>query len=311
MVLSVGVGKVAKSAAGAAIAMPKQLAVGFWRGLAYPFRGAKLVYLQHPGLVRYWIFPILITLVVIGLVFTGVWHYHGALVDLVWAEPVGEGFWNSVVRFFHGFVEVLVALLGFVIGLVAVTFLSAIFAAPFNDALSEEVERLRTGRQGPPFSLTAVARDSVRTVVIEVAKLGIWAAVMLPLFIASFVVPVVGQIIYSVFGFFFTAAYFSIDYVDWPAARRNRGVAYRFSLFRAHFLPMLGFGTGVWLFLFVPLLNLLFMPAAVAGGTLLFLDLEGQDTDQNTDQDTDTKTGPKADQEGSSTASKEGSVQES
>ena len=34
------------------------------------------------------------------------------------------------------------------------------------------------------------------------------------------------------------------------------------------------FGTGVWLFLFVPLVNLLFMPAAVAGGTLLFLELE-------------------------------------
>ncbi|RLB53690.1 MAG: hypothetical protein DRJ42_11240 [Deltaproteobacteria bacterium] len=307
MVLSVGVGEsaksAAKSAAGAAIAMPKQLAVGFWRGLAYPFRGAKFVYLQHPGLVRFWIFPILITLLVIALVFAGVWHYHGAVVDLVWTEPTGEGFWNSVIRFFHGFVEVLVAILGFVVGLVAVTFLSAIFAAPFNDALSEEVERLRTGREGPPFSLVAVARDSVRTVVIEVAKLGIWAAVMLPLFIASFVAPVVGQIIYSVFGFFFTAAYFSIDYVDWPAARRNRGVAYRFSLFRDHFLPMLGFGTGVWLFLFVPLLNLLFMPAAVAGGTLLFLDLEGQTADQQTDQETD--------QEDRSAPSKEGQGGES
>ena len=37
-----------------------------------------------------------------------------------------------------------------------------------------------------------------------------------------------------------------------------------------------GFGTGVWLFLFIPLLNLLFMLAAVAGGTLMFLDLEGE-----------------------------------
>ena len=41
---------------------------------------------------------------------------------------------------------------------------------------------------------------------------------------------------------------------------------------------MFGFGTGVWLFLFIPLVNLLFMPAAVAGGTLLFLDLEGEGT---------------------------------
>jgi uncharacterized protein involved in cysteine biosynthesis len=32
----------------------------------------------------------------------------------------------------------------------------------------------------------------------------------------------------------------------------------------------------VWLFLFIPLVNLLFMPAAVAGGTLLFLDVEAK-----------------------------------
>ena len=37
---------------------------------------------------------------------------------------------------------------------------------------------------------------------------------------------------------------------------------------------MLGFGAGVYLFLMIPLVNLFFMPAAVAGGTLLFLDLE-------------------------------------
>ncbi len=270
------VGDTAKKAAGAIAGAPKKVVVGYWRGLTYPFRGAKLVYLKEPGLVRYWVFPIFITLVVIGFVLAGVWHFHGAAVDAFWSEPAGESFWDSVLRFLHGFVEVLVAVLLLIVGLVVVTFLSPIFAAPFNDALSEEVERLATGREGPPFSWAAVARDAVRTVLIEMAKLGLWAVVMLPLFVLSLVLPVAGQIIYTIFGFFFTAAYWSIDYVDWPAARRNRGIAYRFSLLREHFLPMLGFGTGVWLFLFVPLLNLLFMPAAVAGGTLLFLDLEGE-----------------------------------
>ena len=32
---------------------------------------------------------------------------------------------------------------------------------------------------------------------------------------------------------------------------------------------MFGFGTGVWLFLFVPFLNLLFMPAADCGKTTI------------------------------------------
>jgi uncharacterized protein involved in cysteine biosynthesis len=36
---------------------------------------------------------------------------------------------------------------------------------------------------------------------------------------------------------------------------------------------VLGFGASVWVLLLIPLVNLFFMPAAVAGGTMLFLDL--------------------------------------
>jgi len=99
--------------------------------------------------------------------------------------------------------------------------------------------------------------------------------VMVPLFVASFALPVAGQAVYSIFGFVFTAMYFALDYIDWPATRRGQGVGERLRIGRQRFVPMFGFGTGVWLFLFIPFLNLFFMPAAVAGGTLLYLDLEG------------------------------------
>jgi CysZ protein len=123
--------------------------------------------------------------------------------------------------------------------------------------------------------LKVILRDTVRTVGLEIVKLGVYLLIMIPLFLLSTFLPVVGQVIYSIFGFVFTAIYFSIDYIDWPASRRNRSMSYRFSLVTDHFMPMFGFGTGVWVFLFIPLVNLLFMPAAVAGGTMLFLDLEG------------------------------------
>jgi CysZ protein len=99
---------------------------------------------------------------------------------------------------------------------------------------------------------------------------------MLPRFVLQFLIPVVGALLYTVFGFVFTATYFAVDYVDWPATRRGYGVRQRASLVRQRFVPMLGFGAGVYLFLMIPIVNLFFMPAAVAGGTLLFLDLERQ-----------------------------------
>jgi len=267
-----------RDAASRAVAVPKSVAVGYWRGLAYPFRGMRFVFFQHPGLVRYWIVPILITLVILAAMLWGVWQYHDSVVNLLWDEPTGEGFWVGVATFFHGVVEVLLALLLALVGFVVVLLSSSVIAAPFNDALSEEVERLITGRPGPPFTIRVLLRDVVRTVGLELAKLLLYMLIVGPLWVASLLLPVVGQVVYTIFWFVFTAMYWAVDYVDWPASRRNRGIAYRFQMLKRHFLPMLGYGTGVWLFLFVPGLNLLFMPAAVAGGTMLYLDLEGGDT---------------------------------
>ncbi len=258
---------------GAAAAAPGRIVVGYWRGLTYPFKGLRFVFFEHPGLVRYWIFPIVITLVTLGFVVKGVWDYHDALFETMWQQPVGDGWWESIARFFHGFVEVLFAILLFLLGFVAVVLLSSVFAAPFNDLLSEEVERLATGRGGPPFSVKVVLLDLGRTILFE----ALYLLIVVGLWLASLVLPVVGQVVASILGFFVTALYWAISYIDWPASRRRRGLRFRFVLGVRHFLAMTGFGTGVWLVLFVPLLNLLFMPMAVAGGTLLFLDLERQD----------------------------------
>ncbi|MBW2402413.1 MAG: EI24 domain-containing protein, partial [Deltaproteobacteria bacterium] len=70
-----------------------------------------------------------------------------------------------------------------------------------------------------------------------------------------------------------------IDYIDWPAARRDWSVRDRVAFTRRQLPAVAGFGTGVSLLLFIPLVNLFFMPAAVAGGTLLFLALQ-QDSPQ-------------------------------
>lgn len=264
------VGDAARRAAGA----PKRATVGFWRGFTYSFKGAAFVYGQHFDLIRIWIFPICITLLALCAVTWGAWTWHEGFVAWMWEEPTGEGFWVSVGQVVHPIVEVLALLLLLALGLVVVIVLVPVFAAPFNDALSEEVEYLIGGRKGPPFSLGLLLKDAVRTIGLELTKVALYALVMGPLFLLSLLLPVVGQVVFTIFGFLFTAMYWAIDYVDWPAARRDRGIGHRFGLAKRRFLPMLGFGCGVWLFLFIPLFNLLFMPAAVTGGTMLYLDME-------------------------------------
>lgn len=261
----------------AGIASVTRSPLGFVRGLRYPLRGARFVYREHPGLVRYWIFPILITTAALAGVSYLAFHYYDDLSAALWSlfpASWGEatGWVSKLVAAVRGLLSFLVAIALLLVGLVTVVVLSTVVAAPFNDSLSEAVERIVTGGEAPAFSLRRLLADLGRALRIELFKVVLYLAIVGPLFVGSFFLPVLGQLM-SVVGFVFTALYFGIDYVDWPAARRDWSVSDRVSLVQRQFAAISGFGTGVWLLLFVPLLNLFFMPAAVAGGTLLFLDL--------------------------------------
>lgn len=262
-----GVRAVTKAAAG--------ISVGFWKGFTYVFAGARFVYFRHPGLIRYWIVPILISIFAIAGSAWASWTYSEAVVDMVWPEPTGDGFFTSMLRGVHNLLEVIVSAAVWFTSLFIVLALSNVIAAPFNDSLSEAVESLETGVPGPPFSLGAVLKDTGRTVWLELTKLLVFAGVMGPLLCCGFTVPVVGQLAYPTIGFLFTALYLSMDYIDWPACRHRKSSGYRWAFLKSRFMAAFGFGTGVFLLLMIPGLNLLFMPAAVAGGTLLFLDVEG------------------------------------
>jgi len=178
-----------------------------------------------------------------------------------------------VLRFLHGALEVIVAIALFTVGVALVALGSSVIAAPFNDALSEAVESLYMAQAMPRFSTARAVRDLIRTVGLELLKLLIYAAVMLPLLGISLLAPLAP--LQAVVGFCFTALFFAIDYVDFAAARRELTPRQRIRWALSHPRAMLGLGMSIWLLLLTPLLNLLFMPAAVAGGTLLFLDLAG------------------------------------
>lgn len=259
-----------------AAAAPRATAVGFWRGLRYPFRGLKFVFVSRPGLIRFWGPPILLTLGALSGALWAGWRWHGPLVDHLWPTPAGATALAAAERLLHKLVEILTLIFLWTVGAVGAALLASLLAAPFNDLLSEEVERVQTGRAGPPFSLGAALRDVARSLLMEGVKLSLYVAAMIPLLLFALAVPVLGEAVLSIAGASFTAAWFALDYLDWPASRRGHGIGWRIGLLRKHTLSMLGFGAGVWLFLFIPFVNLLFMPAAVAGGTLLFLDLEGE-----------------------------------
>jgi CysZ protein len=248
----------------------------FARGVSYAFKGFAILR-KYPALARYWSIPILLTLVaLVASVLLSV-RYHDDVLGLLWSEPRGAGGWSWLVDAVYAMARAM----SFVVSLALFTLLGVVLsmwlAAPFNDALSEAVELRELGRPAPPFSLSRLGSDLVRTLSLETFKLAAFLLVMGPLWLLSWMVPGAGQLAYTVVGATVTCAYFAIDYTDWPASRRGLGVRARLALMRRRPFLMLGFGLAVWGCLFVPVLNVAFMPIAVAGGTRLFLDLESHE----------------------------------
>jgi CysZ protein len=245
----------------------------FFRGLLYPLRGLVILR-RHPGMARYWLPPIVLTLVALIASIALASHYYDRALALIWSEPSHSDWQDSLLLALYWVVRASAFVIGIGLSMLVTVVLANLLAAPFNDALSEAVEEVETGKQAPPFSLAKTLRDVGRSVGLELVKLCIYLAVMGPLLVASWLLPGVGQALYLVFATLFSWLYFAIDYVDWPASRRGLGWRARFGLLRTRPFLMLGFGFAVAVCLFVPLLNVCFMPFAVAGGTRLFLDLE-------------------------------------
>lgn len=258
----------ATHAARRALSAPRRGVTGYFRGLGFVFRGAKRVYIEEPGLARYWIVPILVTSVALIGSLALLVAYHGELTNLVWSAPTGDDWLSWLGRGAHWLLDALLTLVLALVALVGTMLVGSVVAAPFNARLGEVLDERVTGYPAPPFALARVVMDVVRTLVIEI----VFFVVNTILFVASLAAPPIAPVL-GVIGLILAGYYFAIGYLEIPQVARDRSLGDRWAFFKAHPMAILGYGTGVGLFLLVPIVNLLFMPAAVAGGVLLYAEL--------------------------------------
>ena len=150
------------------------------------------------------------------------------------------------------------------------TMLANIIAAPFNGFLSEKVETVVRGTDDfPPFSWGELIAMIPRTLAREMRKLGYFLPRAIGLFILS-LIPVVNLIaapLWLLFGIWMMA----IQYIDYPADNHKMSWQDMLAWLRQKRWQSLGFGGIVYLALLIPLVNILMMPAAVAGATLFWV----------------------------------------
>jgi CysZ protein len=232
----------------------------FFQGLALLPRSWGLIF-RTPRLLGLSALCALVTLVALGALAVLLGTYTPELLGWLWTRP--EAWYGRVLWY------VLLALMFLVLLVVGANVVLPLVLAPLQDPLSERTEELCGNYTSPPFQLGSFLQGLVTSVAHTLARvffLLLGLAVLFPLNL----LPVVGNMAWTVLGTLWTMLWLAGEHLAAPMTRHGYSFAEVRRALRGRWLLCLGFGAGVFVLLWVPILNSFFLPVAVVGGTLLY-----------------------------------------
>lgn len=143
---------------------------------------------------------------------------------------------------------------------------SSLICIPFNDSISIETEKIILGED--TLSSGGNLINEVKVTIVEVFKLLFLKIVLLAISLPVLIIPVIGQISF----FFILALITSIDFLDIIMARKKYTLSEKISFLNKNSFAFILFSIPVMLLFWVPLVQILIIPAAAIGGTKLFLE---------------------------------------
>lgn len=235
-------------------------------GSQYLSAGLKLV--LSPGLRLFVLLPLTINLILfVALIGFAVRQFSGWLDSLMGSLPG----WLSFLDFLLWplFVVLLLLMVFFTF-----TLLANIIAAPFNGFLAEKVEVVVRGEDTfPPFSWNELLAMVPRTLKRELRKLSYFLPRAIGLLILSLIpgLNLIATPLWLLFGVWMMA----VQYIDYPCDNNKVSWDDMLAWLRAKRWQSLGFGGITYVALLIPFVNILMMPAAVAGATLFWVREDG------------------------------------
>lgn len=220
----------------------------------------------HGRLLPLAVAPFLINLGLFALFFWLGYSRFGSWVR-AWL-PLGEGWWWEALYYL---LAGLVALVLLVLQVYLFAVVGGVIASPFLEALTRRVEALAAPEAPSGWAEVGWLAEIMRVAGQALKRLALFAAVML-LLLALNLLPVVGSLLYAVLALASACCFLALEFLDYPLDRRGLSFRQKLSYLRGLGLRGLSFGAAVCLMGMVPLVNLLLLPLAAVGGTLLYLD---------------------------------------
>lgn len=231
--------------------------------LSYLMRGFKM--LREPKIRLFVALPLTINIVIFAVLMTLGFDLLGTGIAAI------MGWLPQWLSFLSWILWPLAVVLVLAIAMYTFSTVANLIAAPFNGLLAEKVEEKLTGKevQGRETLIAALA-SFPRSILREIQKLLYYALFALLVLVLSFIPPI--SPFSGVLWFLLGAWMLSLEYCDY--AMDNHGLSFAESKrrLRAARSSTLPFGLMVMLGTMIPIVNLIIMPAAVCGGTLLWVE---------------------------------------
>jgi CysZ protein len=233
----------------------------------YILKGANIIR-KNRSLWKYAVAPLIISF---ALVIAGHFLIYEVFKAFVPDFTISAWYWKILYYLLVAVVTV-ATLVGFFFLFIII---ATTVAAPFNDLLSEKVEQLSIGsRRDEKFSLLQLIKDVGRGLGHTFKVLGVYLAGQLVGLLFLFTVPIIGQLVYTVITLGVASFILSMEFMSYSMDRRRFNFNEKKGFFFSNLRSCMGFGLSGALIASMPIVNLFLIPAAVAGGTLLFLELQ-------------------------------------
>lgn len=219
--------------------------------------------IRQPGLRRYLYIPLVLNLTLfVALVGWGARQFSYWMDRLMPQLPQWAGFVEWLLWPLFALVVLLVLFFGF-------TIVANLIASPFYGFLAEKIAEQERGLVSPPTSWRDILLTVPRSLGRECRKIAYYLPRLLGLLLLT-LVPVVNLVaspLLLIFGVWMMA----VQYIDYQADNDQIGFPDMLRWMRSRRTLSLGFGVTVYIGMLIPLVNLLVMPSAVAGSTLLWV----------------------------------------
>ena len=221
----------------------------------------------NPWCVKYLIIPFVIN----SLLSIALWVF---LFNIIQTFILSLGFLGAIPAFLSGVISFFVLVITFLTTIYLFFLLANLIASPFNGLLTDKMlSKAGIASENKTNVLSLITREIIRAIKFEVLKLFLVFLLFILSLIIS-VIPAIGVVLAGVLNFAGNTYLSLVDYFDPGLSYKGVNISSRFKYVKNVIKDSWGFFLISGLFMYIPFINIIYIPLAVITANLVLIEKE-------------------------------------